>query len=123
IEANGGVIRGNVTGDRVLVHSDAATGVRTAAGEEVGSTRAVIAATNADQLYLQLLQATPVVPPLLRAQAGRYRYGLGCMQIHLALSESAQFVDERLNRAGQPHLTAGLDGVSRAVNEATRGLL
>ena len=42
---------------------------------------------------------------------------------HLALSEPPRWADERLNRAGQFHLTSGLDGVSRAVNEATRRLL
>jgi phytoene dehydrogenase-like protein len=63
------------------------------------------------------------VPPLVKQQAARYRYGRGCMQIHLALSEPPRWPDDRLSRVGQFHLTSGLDGVSRAVNEAIRGLL
>jgi phytoene dehydrogenase-like protein len=46
------------------------------------------------------------------------------MQIHFALSEPARWDgDERLNRTALVHVTPGLDGVSRAVNEAERGLL
>jgi phytoene dehydrogenase-like protein len=46
------------------------------------------------------------------------------MQIHFALSEPLRWQgDERLGRTAIVHLTPGLDGVSRAVNEAERGLL
>jgi phytoene dehydrogenase-like protein len=46
------------------------------------------------------------------------------MQIHFALSEPPRWQgDERLGRTAIVHLTPGLDGVSRAVNEAERGLL
>ena len=46
------------------------------------------------------------------------------MQIHYALSEPPQWDgDERLARTAIVHVTAGLDGVSRSVNEAERGLL
>jgi phytoene dehydrogenase-like protein len=46
------------------------------------------------------------------------------MQIHFALSEPPRWQgDERLARTALLHVTPGLDGVSRAVNEAERGLL
>ena len=46
------------------------------------------------------------------------------MQIHFALSEPPRWEgDERLGSTAIVHLTPGLDGVSRAVNEAERGLL
>jgi phytoene dehydrogenase-like protein len=46
------------------------------------------------------------------------------MQIHMALSEPPRWAgDERLGRTAIVHVTPGLDGVSRAVNEADRGLL
>jgi len=46
------------------------------------------------------------------------------MQIHIALGEPPRWQgDERLARTAIVHLTPGLDGVSRAVNEAERGLL
>src|SRR4029434_3438037 len=59
-----------------------------------------------------------------RRAAERFRYGRGEMQIHLALSELPRWRgDERLARTPIVHVTPGLDGVSRAVNEAERGLL
>ena len=58
------------------------------------------------------------------AGAERFRYGRSEMQIHFALSEPPQWEgDERLGGTAIVHLTPGLDGVSRAVNEAERGLL
>jgi phytoene dehydrogenase-like protein len=46
------------------------------------------------------------------------------MQIHFALSEPPEWAgDDRLGKSAIVHLTPGLDGVSRAVNEADRGLL
>jgi phytoene dehydrogenase-like protein len=46
------------------------------------------------------------------------------MQIHFALSEPPQWDgDDRLGQTAIVHLTPGLDAVSRAVNEADRGLL
>jgi phytoene dehydrogenase-like protein len=56
--------------------------------------------------------------------ARRFRYGRAEMQIHFALSEPPRWEgDERLGRTAVVHVTPGLDGVSRAVNEAERGLL
>src|SRR3989337_3102077 len=46
------------------------------------------------------------------------------MQIHIGMSEPPDWYgDERLARTAIVHVTPGLDGVSRAVNEAERGLL
>ncbi|HJU48728.1 MAG TPA: hypothetical protein VJ689_11360, partial [Gaiellaceae bacterium] len=58
--------------------------------------------------------------------ARRYRYGRAEMQIHFALDEPPAWKGpeaERLARTPIVHVTPGLDGVSRAVNEAERGLL
>lgn len=122
IEDRGGAVRCARHVDRVIVEHGRATGVE-AGGETFRASRAVIASVNPDQLYLRLLAGVDGVPPMIVKQAQRFRYGRGCVQVHLALSEPPRFADERLGRAGQPHLTTGLDGVSRAVNEATRGLL
>ncbi|HEU5362510.1 MAG TPA: NAD(P)/FAD-dependent oxidoreductase [Gaiellaceae bacterium] len=82
--------------------------------ETIGARRAVVCNVTPTQLYGDLLGGTP--PP--------FRYGRSEMQIHFALSEPPEWEgDERLGRAAIVHLTPGLDGVSRAVNEAERGLL
>jgi len=64
------------------------------------------------------------VPAEASAAARRFRYGRAEMQIHMALSEPPRWRgDERLAGTAIVHVTPGLDGVSRAVNEAERGLL
>jgi phytoene dehydrogenase-like protein len=81
----------------------------------------VIANVTPTQLYGRLL---PEADAPVREAAGRFRYGRCDMQIHFALSEPPRWEgDERLGGTALVHLTPGLDGVSRAVNEATRGLL
>jgi phytoene dehydrogenase-like protein len=77
------------------------------------------------RLYGSLLRATDV-PADVHAAAARYRYGRAGMQIHLALDEPPRWKGPDAERLGQTaivHVTPGLDGVSRAVNEAERGLL
>jgi phytoene dehydrogenase-like protein len=95
--------------------------VQLAGGEVVTAERAVIANVTPTQLYERLLEE----PPAEVAQAARrFRYGRSEMQIHMALSEPPRWEgDERLARTALVHVTPGLDGVSRAVNEAERGLL
>jgi phytoene dehydrogenase-like protein len=109
--------------ERVLIGTDGARGVRTADGEELGADRAVICSVTPTQLYGRLVDEASVPKETVEA-ARRFRYGRGEMQIHLALSEPPDWQgDERLARTPILHLTPGLDGVSRAVNEANRGLL
>ncbi|MDX1411777.1 MAG: hypothetical protein R3351_06440, partial [Nitrospirales bacterium] len=74
------------------------------------------------QLYERLLEAS-VVPPIIAKQARAYRYGRGDMQIHIALNEPPKWRNPKLAHVAMIHLTPGLDGVSKAVNEAERGLL
>ena len=119
----GGELHTAVDVERVLVSGGRATAVRLADGETIRAERAVVASVTPSQLYGQLLAEGEVPAELTRA-AARYRYGRAEMQIHLALSEPPAWEgDERLARTAIVHVTPGLDGVSRAVNEAERGLL
>ena len=103
--------------ERVVVESDRATGVKTADGEVVEATKAVLAGVTPQALYGGLLGQEV-------EEAKRFRYGRGEMQIHFALSEPPRWAgDARLGQTAMVHLTPGLNGVSRAVNEADRGLL
>jgi phytoene dehydrogenase-like protein len=123
IRDNGGTCETGVDVERVLVRGSRAVGVRAAGGETVVAQRAVIANVTPTQLYERLLDPGDV-PAAVRDGARRFRYGRAEMQIHFALSEPARWAgDERLNGTAIVHVTPGLDGVSRAVNEAERGLL
>jgi len=117
IEDHGGSCETGRDVERVLVRDGHATGVRLADGEELAAARAVIANVTPTQLYGRLIEGHEEL-------AKRFRFGRSEMQIHFALSEPPRWDgDERLGKTAIVHLTPGLDGVSRAVNEAERGLL
>jgi len=119
----GGEVRTGIAVERILVSGGRATAVRLAGGETIRAERAIVASVTPTQLYGSLLGAGEV-PADVAAAASRFRYGRGEMQIHYALSEPPDWYgDERLARTAIVHVTPGLDGVSRAVNEAERGLL
>jgi len=123
IRDHGGVCETGHDVERVLVRGGRATAVRLAGGDVVGAERAVICNVTPTQLYGRLLDPADV--PADVADAGRrFRFGRSEMQIHFALSEPPRWEgDDRLDKTAIVHLTPGLDGVSRAVNEAERGLL
>jgi phytoene dehydrogenase-like protein len=116
IEDAGGACETAKEVERVVVERGTAVGV-VAAGETIEASRAVLANVTPQALYGRLLGREV-------EEAKRFRFGRGEMQIHFALSEPPRWRgDERLGRTAIVHLTPGLDGVSRAVNEAERGLL
>jgi phytoene dehydrogenase-like protein len=119
IRDHGGVCETGRDVERIVVRGGRAVGVVLAGGDSVEARRAVIANVTPTQLYERLLGGEAVPDG-----ARRFRYGRAEMQIHFALSEPPRWDgDERLNRTAIVHVTPGLDGVSRAVNEAERGLL
>lgn len=118
IRDHGGTCETGKDVEHVLVRSGRAMGVRIAGGETVEAARAVIANVTPTQLYERLLDGNGP------ERARKFRYGRAEMQIHFALSEPPRWEgDERLNGTAVVHVTPGLDGVSRAVNEAERGLV
>jgi phytoene dehydrogenase-like protein len=122
IEDHGGACETGRDVERVLVRHGRAAGVRLVDGEVLRAARAVIANVTPTQLYGRLLDGE--AGGAVGEQGRRFRYGRSEMQIHFALSEPPRWDgDERLGQTAIVHLTPGLDGVSRAVNEAERGLL
>jgi phytoene dehydrogenase-like protein len=123
IEDNGGRCRAGVDVEKVVVRERRAAGVRTTDGDVFTANRAVVCNVTPTQLYGRLLEPRDVPGDV--ADAGRrFRFGRSEMQIHYALSEPPRWDgDGRLGQTAIVHVTPGLDGVSRAVNEAERGLL
>jgi phytoene dehydrogenase-like protein len=123
IRDHGGVCETERDVERVLVRSGRAVGVRLTEGETVEAERGVVASVTPTQLYERLLADAELPAPVTEG-ARRFRYGRSEMQIHFALSEPPRWEgDDRLAGTAIVHVTPGLDGVSRAVNEAERGLL
>jgi phytoene dehydrogenase-like protein len=102
-----------------------AGGVRLAHGERLTATAGVVCSTTPNQLYGSLLKDWPGGVPAAIGQAVKaFRYGKGNMQVHYALDAPPRWKGgAELGRVALLHLTPGLDGVSRAANEAERGLL
>jgi phytoene dehydrogenase-like protein len=122
VRAGDGALETGQDVERIVVENGRATGVQIAGGQTVAASR-VVANVTPTQLYGRLL-ADADVPEPARDAGRRFRYGRAEMQIHFALDEAPRWDgDERLARTAILHLTSGLDAVSRAVNEAERGLL
>jgi phytoene dehydrogenase-like protein len=118
----GGEIHANADAERVLVGRNAARGVRLADGQEIEAARGVICSVTPGQLYGRLL-ADVKLPTQIGQAVAQYRYGKGNMQIHYALKTPPQWREAALGNVALIHLTPGLDGVSKAVNEAERSVL
>jgi len=124
IADQGGSIRTGADVDRILLDetSGAARGVRLASGEDILARKGVICSVTPTQLYQRLLGPSALPAPVAEGVRA-YRYGKGNMQIHYALSTPPRWRTPGLEGVALLHLTPGLDGVSRAANEAERGLL
>jgi phytoene dehydrogenase-like protein len=122
----GGAVRANADVVRILPGPGSrASGVELAGGETITTAKGVICSTGPEQLYSGLLKDWPIpAPPDVRAGLKAFRHGKGDMQIHYALKGPPRWRgDPDLAKVALIHLTSGLDGVSRAANEAERGLL
>lgn len=122
IEAGGGAVLTGADVARIDVERGRARAVVTADGRRFVAGRAIACNVTPPQLYHRLLPSGEV-PCRVADKVAAYRFGRACMQIHIALSAPPEWADPELGRVGLLHLTPGLDGVSRAVNEAERGLL
>jgi phytoene dehydrogenase-like protein len=123
IRDRGGVIHTGADVERIVRGpGDRAAGVRLADGTRIAAGRGVIASVTPGQLYGRLLSGDPL-PPEVEAGTRNYRRGKGNLQIHYALDRPPRWRTPGLERVALVHLTPGLDGVSRAANEAERGLL
>lgn len=122
IEEQGGAVRTGADVADVIVSDGQANGVRLANGETIRASRGVICSVTPTQLYERLLPEGAGADEA-QQRAERYRYGKGNMQIHYALNAPPRWRTSGLSDVALLHLTPGLDGVSRAVNECERGLL
>jgi len=121
IRERGGEIRTGADVSEVIVEGGRATGVRLASGETITATNGVICSVTPTQLYERLLGKD--APPADKAATKAYRYGKGNFQIHYALDRPPAWREAALGDVALLHLTPGLDGVSKACNEAARGML
>ncbi len=123
IRENGGEIRTVADVASVTAGTDGlARGVKLADGSEIPARRGVVCSVTPTQLYDRLLKGW-TLPGETAAAVRDYRYGKGNFQLHYALRSPPQWRSPGLEKVALLHLTPGLDGVSKAANEAERGML
>ncbi|MBS1895287.1 MAG: NAD(P)/FAD-dependent oxidoreductase [Actinobacteria bacterium] len=122
IEENGGRCLKGVDVERVLVSNGRAVGV-IAGDVEYAADRAVACCATPRQLYGRLLDGVDV-PAKVQAEAARWRPGAPLFQAHFLLSGKPEWIaEDDLATVSVININNGLDSVSKAANEALRGLL
>lgn len=122
IESHGGVLITNQCVEQVLLKGNKAVGIETAKGNIYKARKGVIANVTPQQLYQQLLPAE-VIPTRVTEQTHNFQHGRSCMMIHLALDQIPGWIDSEMDQVAFLHITSGIDSISKALNEADRGLL
>jgi phytoene dehydrogenase-like protein len=120
IEEKGGEIRFGSDVDRVLVTDGRVRGVALTSGEEIAAP-SVLASVAPGQLQGRLLREVNL--PQDQAAAQAFRHGRGNFQLHYALDQQPEWLSPGLDDVALIHLADGIDAVSKASNEAERGML
>jgi phytoene dehydrogenase-like protein len=104
----------------VTVAGGRAVGVRTAGGDRVAATRAVLADVVAPRLYLDLV-GSDHLPGRMVADLRRFHWDAATVKVDWALSAPVPWTAEPARRAGTVHLGVDLDGLTEfAAALATR---
>ena len=122
IRERGGEIRTDADVASIVQADGRATGVRLASGETDfgGEERDLLGHADAAlRAAARRREAGKTMPSAIK----KYRYGKGNFQIHYALDKPPAWRGDGLGEVALLHLTPGLDGVSKACNEAARGML
>jgi phytoene dehydrogenase-like protein len=120
IEAKGNDIRCGADVDRILVTDGRVRGVVLTTGAEIAC-GSVLASVAPGQLHGRLLRDVSL--PQDQAAARAFRHGRGNFQLHYALDRVPEWLSPGLDDVALIHLADGIDSVSKASNEAERGLL
>ncbi|WP_417259600.1 phytoene desaturase family protein [Celeribacter sp.] len=117
IEENGGAVHTRTEVANITVRNGIATGITLGDGQDVAAKK-VLASVTPHQLYEDLAPNADKEDDLRK-----YRYGKGNFQLHYLLDGPVKWKTDGLDTVQLLHITPGLDGVSKAGNEAERGLL
>lgn len=118
----GGEVRCSAEVTKVIVRSNRAVAVRVEGVGEVGVRHAVMADTGAPRLLLDLVGEDHLPASFLHGLR-RFRHGLGVFKADWALSGPVPWTNDACRRAATVHLGDDVNDLSRAANEAIRGLL
>ncbi|MCG8916542.1 NAD(P)/FAD-dependent oxidoreductase [Actinokineospora sp. PR83] len=120
LRAKGGRVECGRPVTKVHVAGGRALGVRTADGEDVRATRAVVADVPAPALLLDLVGAD-LLPASLVRDLRRFDWDDATIKVDWALSEPIPWRSRDAAGAGTVHLGVDLDGLAAANNDLDRG--
>ncbi|MEU1150914.1 NAD(P)/FAD-dependent oxidoreductase [Streptomyces sp. NPDC005863] len=120
LERRGGALRCGERVQEIVVRGGRAVGVRTAAGEAVAASRAVLADVSAPALYGHLVDARHLPGRLLR-DLERFQWDFATFKVDWALSGPVPWSAPEAGRAGTVHLADGVDGLTRFAAQIAMG--
>ncbi len=112
LEARGGELRCGVRVTGVVIRDGCAVGVRTADGDALAATRAVLADVPAPTLFLDLVGAEHL-PARVRTDLTNFHWDDATVKVDWALSGRVPWSNPAVHRAGTVHLDLDLDQFGR----------
>ncbi|MEV7057682.1 NAD(P)/FAD-dependent oxidoreductase [Streptomyces microflavus] len=120
LERHGGVVRCGERVDEIVVRAGRAVGVRTASGESVPASRAVLADVSAPALYGGLLDPR-FLPDRLLNDLRRFQWDFATFKVDWALNGPVPWTAGEASTAGTVHLADGVDGLTRFAAQIATG--
>ncbi|MEU2574377.1 NAD(P)/FAD-dependent oxidoreductase [Streptomyces anulatus] len=120
LERHGGVVRSGERVDEIVVRAGRAVGVRTASGESVPASRAVLADVSAPALYGGLVD-TRFLPDQLLSDLRRFQWDFATFKVDWALNGPVPWTAGEASTAGTVHLADGVDGLTRFAAQIATG--
>jgi phytoene dehydrogenase-like protein len=122
LHERGGRIECEAPAERIVVRRGRAVAVRTADGREVGARRAVLAAVDAPQLYLRLLDRADV-PASVLADIRRFEWDWSTVKIDWTLDGPIPWSAPEARRAPVVHVTDSVDALTVQASQLRLGLI
>lgn len=122
LRAHGGQLECGVAVERVLVRGRRAVGVRTASGEQLAATRAVLATTTAPALFRELVDEAHL-PRAFVEDVRRFQYDNGTVKVDWSLEEPIPWTAAEARRAGTIHVADGIDALVRTTGQLSCRLI
>ncbi|WP_250294214.1 phytoene desaturase family protein [Streptomyces atroolivaceus] len=120
LERRGGAVRCGERVDEVVVRGGRAVGVRTAGGEAVPASRAVLADVSAPALFGELVDARHL-PGRLLSDLRRFQWDFATFKVDWALNGPVPWTAGEASTAGTVHLADGVDGLTRFAAQIATG--
>jgi len=122
LRAHGGELHCSTPVARVIVQEGRAGGVRTAGGEELSASRAVLAGTSAPRLFRDLV-GPEHLPADFLDDLSRFQYDSATVKVDWSLDAPIPWTAADARRAGTLHIADSMDALTRTSSQLSRSLI